>query len=237
MAASVIWLIASERHGGGELADVEGEGGGDVEGRRADALRSVRRERHRRSHPSSREFQDDGADQAAVESYERVRRAIEAVKPRAGESSEAFDARFHEAMALALNLRRETSEEPKLFAGRVDQAFHQLAERAATARGSIEDRAARLARGAGRVRRQVASSVADGAESAGRYYDEHPLVVGALGLAAGAVLASVLPPTRVEDRGLGRAGAAVRRRSQHYAQQTREAAWDLAERVKEESLR
>lgn len=43
-----------------------------------------------------------------------------------------------------------------------------------------------------------------GAERASDFYDEHPLVVGALALAAGAALAGALPRSRFEDENLGR---------------------------------
>ncbi len=238
MAASIVWLIASERRPGWRSGE-------DREDWSSDAFEAGRPRQFERRYPRAyteapyRASEDDfrfnfGAeDHEAIESHDRVHRAMAAVKRRADETAEAFNDRLYEAKAGALDLRRDTSEALETFSARVDDAFHRLSGRAADARRKIKEGAARLAGGAGRATKDAAASVKHGAERAGRYYEEHPLAVGALGVAVGALLGSALPSTRAEDRRLGAAGDAVRRRSAAYAREAASAVGDVADRVRD----
>ena len=58
---------------------------------------------------------------------------------------------------------------------------------------------------AGDLRERSRAQAAHARETARHWVDEQPLLVGAVGLAAGALLGAMLPPTRREDELLGRA--------------------------------
>jgi hypothetical protein len=226
MAASLLWLIVSERREGawggeGDLRDFE-----PFDPDRPRAFRGRRREHAQSAYGESR-VGTAGEDEGAIALYERLRRAIEAVKPQADETSEAFNNRLTNEIAKVMDLRRQASEADQSFSQRVDQAVQQLSERASGAQQAIKARAAGLARRAEHVTQDVASTVAHGARRASRYYGDHPLVVGALGVAAGALLGSLLPSTPVEERRLG----GVARTARSYARRAADAAADVGRRV------
>jgi hypothetical protein len=67
--------------------------------------------------------------------------------------------------------------------------------------------------------------------------ERHPLIVGGIGLALGALIAASLPATRVENRLLGRSSNDLRNRATEYASQGLEVAQNAAKELYDEVTR
>jgi Protein of unknown function (DUF3618) len=159
----------------------------------------------------------DAADDVAG----RAQRAGEALTRTAGETQDAFQERVAEARARVLGLQRDASETAAVFADRVQQAMTraQQSMRASleTAQQSVQaglEGAQRGVRaGMNRVRRGT-DAVGDAAQW-GRDYaartgsgvsdalGDNPLLLGALGIAAGALLGALLPRSSQEEAVIG----------------------------------
>jgi len=85
----------------------------------------------------------------------------------------------------------------------VSQAGRRIADTAHRTGRRVSDSAARAGRQLGSLGERSRQQMERARDSAGRLADEQPLVLAALGVAVGAVLGAMLPPTRREDRLLG----------------------------------
>jgi hypothetical protein len=156
--------------------------------------------------------------------------AAAAVQRTASETLQAFEERVAAAKAAALGIARGVGESASAFASRVDAAMQRVSEHGRSAVGSA---------------RHGVSLAAGGMRDTGRrtfgYLRDQPLLLGALGISAGALLAALLPPTRTEDELVGdwsdrmreraqRAGAAALSRSGKIAGEVMTAASSAAER-------
>jgi hypothetical protein len=175
------------------------------------------------------------------------------VQREAGESDDAFHERVYAAKGAVVGVTRQAGETFATFKDRVEAAVEAAADRfrrmrhdVAAAAGAAGSRAGELASGAARqgqarlrsvygYGQSAAYSVREGVDYAtwraremgGRtaeYLKEQPLLMGVLGVAVGAVLGMLVPPTRHERelagdlrRGLG--------------EQARAAATDVSQRV------
>lgn len=146
---------------------------------------------HRPDHP----LVDDDSDSM----LQRARDAAESVQRSAGEAESRFQERVTEAKAKALSLKREAGESAEKFRDRVDAKFGELRTRAAAKARALRERA----------------SAAQ--ERTKELYSAEPLVAGALGVLAGALLGALVPTTRTEDRLIG-----------EHAQRIRQGAVDMA---------
>jgi ElaB/YqjD/DUF883 family membrane-anchored ribosome-binding protein len=111
------------------------------------------------------------------------------------------------------------------------EAMDKARQAAAATGGKLEDT---LERGqeAGRGAWQQAKTYAGGAgDRLGEMLQEHPLAVGALALLAGAVVALLLPKSRIEERVVGDAGDALRERASDFGHEAAERARHVAERT------
>jgi hypothetical protein len=156
--------------------------------------------------------------------------AAAAVQRTASETVQAFEDRVASAKAAALGIARGVGESASDFASRVDVAMRRAGERGRSAAGS--------------VRHGVALAAGGMRDTGGRtlgFLQDQPLLLGALGISAGALLAALLPPTRTEDELVGgwgdrmrdraqRAGGAALRGGAKVAGETLAAASNVAER-------
>jgi ElaB/YqjD/DUF883 family membrane-anchored ribosome-binding protein len=201
----------------------------------------------------SHSYADIPYDDESIAQHEQVHAAYVSVEPTPGETAESYRERQSDARATALGIKREAEEETSAFRSRVDRAYEELSERARRARHRVKDDASRLrdrARQSARQARSAAGHQADRARSAavhardvveerayrarqqaGEFYTDNPLVVGAIGVAAGALLGSLLPSSRVEDRWVGSAGDSVRHGAEKYAYSAMDAAAKAADNV------
>lgn len=144
----------------------------------------------------------------------RARRAGEFLRRAADETEDAFGSRVAEARSGVLGLQRDAAETAAAFADRVQQAF-EAAQR--TARESMEqvqrsagewrDEIAERGQRAGEAVAQAAQRGREFAARAGNgladTVGENPLLLGALGLTAGALLGALVPRTKQEEALIG----------------------------------
>jgi len=141
---------------------------------------------------------------------------------RAGDASEdAFDSRTAAARAGALGLRQEATETAAAFARRVRETLegaHQsardrLASVGQTASGwgaAVADRAQQTGAAIGQTARQSRDKAVQAGTALGETVNRHPMLLGAAGLAAGVLLAALLPATEREDALLAPADSALK---------------------------
>ncbi|MDX6752324.1 DUF3618 domain-containing protein [Geminicoccaceae bacterium 1502E] len=175
----------------------------------------------------------------------RAREAGERISRRADETAETFQERVYHAKAGVLGVTRSAGETLASFRQRVDDGMSAAADRYAAASA----RAAAWRDGAMRRGREGYRHAADSAaESAQRMrqagnralssLQEQPLLMAALGISAGALLAFLVPPTRQERETLGpavrdlasRATAAATQSVSRVANEASGAAREAAER-------
>ncbi|SFR11421.1 DUF3618 domain-containing protein [Poseidonocella sedimentorum] len=82
-----------------------------------------------------------------------------------------------------------------------------------------------------KARRETMRRARIGTDKAQRFYDENPLVVGGLALAAGAILAGALPRTRQEDELLGEQSDRYAERARRTFENERQKAMKVADRA------
>jgi ElaB/YqjD/DUF883 family membrane-anchored ribosome-binding protein len=77
-----------------------------------------------------------------------------------------------------------------------DSGTHKLRDRATALRDDVRDRA-------GKVGRKARIQAVRARKSSGRFVKDHPILVGAAGIALGAAVAASLPRSEREDRAFG----------------------------------
>ncbi|MPY71427.1 MAG: DUF3618 domain-containing protein [Alphaproteobacteria bacterium] len=158
-----------------------------------------------------------GRERAGESAWERARAASASIQRGAGEAEETFQARVTAARAKAAELKQEAGETAEAFRDRVNDTLARAERRASEFRrraGSAMDRTKDAVSG------QV-HTVQTGARNAQRrakdFYESEPLIVGAVGVVAGALIGALLPSTRAEDRLLGEYGVRVRQSASDMA--------------------
>lgn len=124
---------------------------------------------------------------------------------------------------------------------RIGELRDEAGERIGELRDEVADRAASARRKTGDYARRARHTISQAKDSAGRYYHENPLVVGALALGAGAALGALLPSTKREDELLGEHSEAVKSTAEDTLAESVEKAKTVAatavEKGKEEAQR
>lgn len=175
--------------------------------------------------------EDEAADASYFQALERAQSAAAEVQRQPEEEEGAFQSRLTEARAKALELRREANESAASFKARVDDYVRRMEGKAAEWR----HRAGSAAQRAGAGFRHGAAALGDGARAvregtahtqqrAKELYEAQPLLAGAIGVMAGALLGALFPTSRAEDRMFG-----------EYGQRVRDTAADAASEVAHES--
>ncbi|MFP4269113.1 MAG: DUF3618 domain-containing protein [Alphaproteobacteria bacterium] len=126
--------------------------------------------------------------------------AADSLERQEGESESAFAHRRDRLRARVLRLRERSGESAEELRHRIQEAVQSA--RASVRRGSVR---------AGREGRRAYAG-------ASRLFEEQPLLAAAAGVSIGALLAAMLPRTRVEDERLGPQTEAWRREAEERAQ-------------------
>jgi len=108
---------------------------------------------------------------------------------------------------------------------RAGDAIGQAKDSATSAIRTLRDRTSSAYDSATMTIKDSSSAIAQGSQNAIQFSKEQPLVLAGLGLAVGAVIGALLPPTETEDRLLG-----------ETADDAKETARRIAERAKEKSM-
>jgi hypothetical protein len=111
---------------------------------------------------------------------------------------------------------------------------HEVTDRAYAKASSYASAASEYASDSGRYVSRRASRVSRRAQSAaGQALNRQPLAVALLGLAAGAAVAALLPPTEIEERALRPARDALDEAAARMAGNVKDAAGEAAERLQQ----
>lgn len=183
---------------------------------------------------------------AAPGSYDlltaRVRGSEQAVVRRHDEDEQAFEDRLNDARGQAMGLVREAQETAKAFAQRIQAAVSAAATSASHASASVSqavtqggqdlrDRAAdALDQASGAVQqasRHAGDQFAQGTQAVQRVggtlvaaLGDSPVLLGVIGLAAGALLGALVPQSDQEESALGAAAGQARQAARDLAQRT-----------------
>ncbi len=126
----------------------------------------------------------------------------------------------------------------------IDAAGNAFASAADSAVGTYEsatrsasDIAGRMSRGTDAISHRAGDVRRRTTEGLSRVIEEHPLVLGVVGLALGAVIGSALPGTKAEDRLAGNASADLKRRTTREMSEQADKAMDVAERAYDSAVK
>jgi len=164
-----------------------------------------------------------GGDRAGFDQESRYRRA--------------GDEFASDAESMASKVSQAASD----TAARVSETASAARDRARARVHDVRDVASEASQGMRRGWNDAANRASDmgrrAADRAGHAFSDHPLVFGALGLAFGAALASMFPPTQAEDQIAGEASDQVKRGVGEAMEEQAEKATNVAERAYEEGMR
>ena len=151
----------------------------------------------------------------------RLRTAERRVSRQPDEAEHAYAARLDNARGQALGIAREPSDTDQSFGVRVKEAMskgrqaasdgaHSLRDTAGDAAGAVGGALSSAGGMAQSAAQRVGGALSQGGQSAGQAggnlvtsVTENPMLLGALGLAAGALLGSLLPQSENEEDLLG----------------------------------
>lgn len=160
---------------------------------------------------------------------------IEARYRVSGDDLSSLDPDAHEP-----SIKDKASQAASQAANTAGAAFASAADTAAgtyeRATRTASDIAGGVSRGASRMSHRAADMRRKTSEGASRMVEDHPLVLGVLGLALGAVLGSALPGTKMEDQLAGDASEKIKRQARDEVSEQAEKAMDVAERAYDDAI-
>lgn len=177
-----------------------------------------------------------------------VREAEQGLLRGPDEDDRSFSQRLDEVRGKAMGLTRDAKETADAFAQRVKDALAKAEAALSKARekaGALGQSAQDAAQGAQRYAadtlskgREVASdALSRGKEAGGRLVDavtDDPVLLAALGIAAGALVGALLPVSDKEEEALGAAAARTRETAKALAREGLERGRHIAEAVVEQ---
>ena len=160
----------------------------------------------------------------------RVRTAEQGVTRGPTETDAAYDARLDAARGQALGLARHAEETETSFSQRVRNALsstqqvgmdkaHGLGDKVGQMAGSVSDKAQNAGSAIGDAAQHAGGAIGQGGSSLARMLGESPITLGALGLAAGALLGALLPQSEQEETALGGIAGQARGMARDLGQQ------------------
>ena len=128
-------------------------------------------------------------------------------------------------------MKRDTGETAEAFRRRVDDYMRRAEAGLSDAKRQARSAWSSGTDAAGRTASQINAQARHGQERLADLYDSQPLIMGAVGIAAGAFLAALLPATRAEDEALGETGAQLRGKALHETEKVRDRSTESAREV------
>ncbi len=145
----------------------------------------------------------DDADHDAWKTHDRLTQFELDCSPMADEPHEDWQSRLSAARASALGLERNEGEEDTSFTTRMSEAAHSARSMGAAARDRIRT-SLRGAKHAGRHMIDQRQAAASGLGQRGKdLHTTNPFVTGALSVALGALIGSLIPQSSTEETLLG----------------------------------
>ena len=179
---------------------------------------------------------------------DRLRLAEQGVTRRAGEAEDAFSERLSDARGKVVGLTRDAAETAEAYGARVQEALGSarqgMADAAQRVKDSVTDGVSGAVTAAGNALSSVANSVGSGASQASRAVGQtgsnafaaitdSPVLLGVLGLAAGALLGALIPQSEQEEQALGGIAGQARRTAEDLAKDGMERGTQVAQAVLE----
>ena len=161
----------------------------------------------------------------------RVRTAEQGVTRRPNETEAAYDMRLDEARGQALGLARHPEEHETSFSQRVRNALSSAQQAGMDKVHGLGDTAAQMASSAGVAAQSAGGAIGQGGSSLARMLGESPITLGALGLAAGALLGALLPQSDREETALGGIAGQARGIARDLGQQAVDGGGHVAQAV------
>jgi hypothetical protein len=168
----------------------------------------------------------------------RIRAAEQGVARQRGETEDAFRGRLEGARGEALGLARQAQDTAESFGQRVQEALaaarqsvtqgaHDLRDRASDAAGQLgsgaQNAGAQLAQG-GQAARQMGNNLIS-------TITDNPVLLGAVGLAVGALLGALVPQSEQEESALGGMAGQARDTARNLAQEVVDRGGQVAQRA------
>lgn len=188
-----------------------------------------------------------------VATVRRIEEAEHGVQRTSGEAEHAYSARLDEARGRAMGLAQHAQETTESFRSRVsdaiDSAKRAVAGTAHDARDQASGAAASVKSSLGAIGSSARDAAASAGDRAGHPFSqtgrsagamasdsmsgltESPVLLGALGLAAGALLGALIPRSEQEDAALGGVARQARDAAGQLAAQGRESGRHVADAV------
>ena len=182
------------------------------------------------------------------EARDRLGEATDVVKQKFEEVSETARQSMHQTMRTVHEKAEQTSARIAEIKSEVSEGAENLTAKASgtlsnaaeTVRTMSSDAAAAASEMAGagattRAGEQIRQTGQRAQETFTETLQRHPMVVGAVGLAIGAIIAAALPVTRQEEQLLGEAGSELKKKAQGVASEGLEAVKGAAQGVYEDA--
>ncbi len=157
----------------------------------------------------------DGASRAADGARDKAQKAGDSVRSAGQSAADSVASARDSVSSRAKRIRRRLSHG-------TDTLSEEARERVISARWA-----------AVRARRSVARRAQGSTDQAQRFFEDNPLVVGGLALAAGAILAGTLPRTRQEDDWFGEQSDRYYDKAERILEDERQKALKVADRAAE----
>lgn len=174
----------------------------------------------------------DAVQQTLSGAADTVRQVADQVSSGLGDARERAGVAFSSAAAMASGLASQAAAVPSQAFGSGTEAAQSGMQSARTATEQLRDA---TARGAGQVRDRGSHLQSDLLAA----MERNPLLVGAIGLAAGAVVAAAFPSSRIENRMFGETSNAMKEQAQELASEgaqfARNTATDLYDQALQEA--
>ena len=183
----------------------------------------------------------------------RVRTAEQEVTRGQGEAEHQYSSRLDVARGQALGLARHGQETTQSFGDRVRAALasaqqaitegaHDLRDHATGAAGTVGSAVQGAGHSIGDAAARAGGAIAQGGQAAGKSggnllsaVTESPVLLGALGLAAGALLGALLPQLEQEEAALGKLAGQARDTARTLAQDAVDKGGHVAQAVLDKS--
>jgi membrane protein len=157
--------------------------------------------------------------QAARETAEQTSARISAIKSQASQGAESLTAKASETFSQAAETARTVSSDAASAASAMVSAGYRDGAQATARAGEQMQQTGQRAH-----------------ETFAETVQRHPIIVGAVGLAIGAIIAAALPVTRQEEQLLGDAGSELKKKGQDVASEGVEAFKGAAREVYQDTL-
>ncbi len=194
--------------------------------------------------PGTPSLQASGFRQGGHEEMStRLRRAEQEVAARGpGEAEPAYTARLDAARGQAVGLMQHAQESAQSFSQRISDAVASAQEALTRGAHDLQDQARGVAGSVGDAARGVAQRAGGAATQGGQLAGqaggglmsslvESPVLLGALGLAAGALLGALLPQSDQEEAALGGVAGQARDTVRGLAQEAVDRGGQIAQAV------